>query len=388
MTILIAVIAAGAAWTPAAAAATQAHDHVVQSRAVVRVQQTQVQRREQERVRQQEERVQQQRERARAQAAERAERARRAQSQYREEQTEKISRTLKIGGNGELDLSNLSGDITITRGGAGSVQIEALKVARGRTAEEARAMLPLVNVSFVERGSRAEVRVTYPRYEPGDRSRRNANVSVNFTITAPENARISAKSLSGSIKVADIKGDLNVVSTSGNVTVTNGARVMSAKSTSGSVEIVGLQSEIAFQAGSLSGDVVVRQSRAPRMELGTISGNLTLDDVQCERLDAQTLSGDLELTTALSKNGRYDLSSHSGTIRINPSGDTGFELDANTFSGSIQSDVTLKDQRQGVVDAGRRGPGGRPRSIRGVYGDGSALLDITTFSGNVVIRRK
>jgi hypothetical protein len=41
-----------------------------------------------------------------------------------------------------------------------------------------------------------------------------------------------------------------------------------------------------------------------------------------------------------------------------------------------------------VVDAGRRGPGGRPRSIRGVYGDGSALLDITTFSGNVVIRRK
>ena len=55
-----------------------------------------------------------------AQQARRAEQGRR---DYREEQTEKISRTLKIGNGGELDLSNLAGDITITRGGGNSVQI-------------------------------------------------------------------------------------------------------------------------------------------------------------------------------------------------------------------------------------------------------------------------
>jgi DUF4097 and DUF4098 domain-containing protein YvlB len=385
MKIVIAVIVAGTAWTPAARGA-QAHDAVGQPRAAVRiVEQTQVERREQERIRQNQARARQQQERAREQAAERARQSRR---RLRDEQTEKISRTLKIGGNGELDLSNLSGDITITRGGGGNVQIEALKVARGGTVEEARAMLPLVSVDLVERGSRAEVRARYPRHQPGDRNRRNVDVSVHFTVTAPENARISARSLSGNIRVTDIRGDLHVSSTSGDVTVTNGARVLSAKSTSGSVQIVNLRSEVAFQASTLSGDVIVRQSRAPRMELGTVSGNLTLADVQCERLEAQTLSGDLELSASLAKNGRYDLKSHSGTIRIIPSGNTGFELDANSFSGSIRSDLTLKDQRQGLTEVGRRGPGGRTRSMRGIYGDGSALLDITTFSGNVIIGKK
>jgi DUF4097 and DUF4098 domain-containing protein YvlB len=383
MKVLIAVIAGAASLAPAAAGA-QAHDHVVESRAVVRiVEQTEVQQRAQQRIRQEQERIRQQQERIRQQAAERAQQSRR---DAREEQTEKISRTLKIGGSGELVLSNLSGDITITRGG-GSVQIEAVKTARARTIEEARAMLPLVNVEFSERGSRAEVRVTYPRRQPGDRGR-NVNVSVQFNVTAPESARISASSLSGSIRVTDIRGDLNLSSTSGDIIVTNGARVMSAKTTSGSVEIVNLRSEIPLAADSVSGDIIVRQSRAPRLELATISGNVTLTEVQCERLDADTHSGDLELNAPLSKNGRYDLSSHSGTIRVMPSGNIGFELDANSFSGHIESQLTLKDQKQGVADYGRRKPAGRTRSLRGVYGDGSAFLDITTFSGSVVIGKK
>jgi DUF4097 and DUF4098 domain-containing protein YvlB len=419
---LIAVIAA-AAVLPAAAASAQAHDLGVDSRVAVRIlEPTRTQQTEQERIRQQQERereqirqqqerirqqqerererIRQQQERQREQIRQQQERARqqqersrqqaaeRAQSRrdLREEQSEKISRTLKIGASGELELSNLSGDIIITRGG-GNVQIEAVKTARARTIAEAREMLPLVNVEFSERGSRAEVRVNYPSHQSGGRGR-NVHVSVQFNVTVPEALRVSASSISGNISVTDVRGDLNLNSTSGDIIVTNGARLMSAKSTSGSVEIVNLRSDIPLAANSVSGHVIVRQSRSPRMELGSISGNVTLTEVQCERLEAETLSGDLEFNAALAKNGRYDLSSHSGSIRVMPSGNTGFELDANSFSGSIDSQLTLKDQRQGMGEYGRRQTGGRTRSLRGVYGDGSASLDITTFSGSVVIGKK
>jgi DUF4097 and DUF4098 domain-containing protein YvlB len=362
---------------------------VVKTRQVVRVveQQTEAARRQQERIRQNQERAREARERERERAQERANQSRR---EYREEQSEKISRTLKIGANGELDLSNLSGDIIISRGG-NNVQVEALKVARGRTTDEAREMLAAVTIDFIERGSRAEVKTMYPRHDDHDRGARNGrnvNVSVHYTVTAPENTRIAARSLSGNVKVTDIKGDLNLVSLSGDVVITNGARVMSAKSTSGRVEIVNLQSQIGLEANTLSGDLIIRQSRVPRMDVGTISGNLSITDVECGRLDAQTLSGDMSFASPLEKNGRYELNSHSGVIRIMPSGNTGFELDANSFSGNIQSDLTLKDQRQGNADYGRRGPGGRMRALRGVYGDGSAMLDITTFSGSVLIGKK
>ena len=249
-------------------------------------------------------------------------------------------------------------------------------------------MLAAVTVEVVERGTRAEVKAAYPRHDERTRQGRNVNVSVEYTVAAPPNTKISVSSLSGDIRITDIKGDLNAVSLSGDVIITNGARVMSAKSTSGKVEIANLQSEVALQANTLSGDLVIRQSRVPRMALGTISGNLMVTDVDCGRIDVQSLSGDIEFSSPLAKNGRYELSSHSGVIRVLPVGNNGFELDANSFSGDIKSEVTLKERSQGVADYGRRGQGGRTRALRGVFGDGSATLDITTFSGTVVIGKK
>ena len=112
MKTLIGIIAA-AVLVPASAAA-QVSESAVTTRVVVQTtQQTQTEQRAQERARENQERAKeiQQRERERAQ-----ERANQNRREFREEQSEQISRTLKIGGNGELDLSNLSGDIIITRG--------------------------------------------------------------------------------------------------------------------------------------------------------------------------------------------------------------------------------------------------------------------------------
>jgi hypothetical protein len=363
MKTVIVVIAAAATLAPAAAAARQ-HDPGVHVRTAVRVeQQTPPQRRLQER-----------------------DRAREAQNRRddREEQSEKISRTLKVA---EIDLSNLSGDITITRGG-NSVQVDALKVARGRTVDEAKAMLGFVTIEINERGPRAEVKAVYRGHEERARERRNINVSVQYTVTAPEGTKISARSLSGSIRVTGIKGELNLVSLSGDIVVTDAERVLSAKSTSGNVQITNLRAETGLEANSVSGAVIVRDSKAPRMRLGTISGNVSVTGVDAARIDAETISGDIDFMTRLQPNGRYELSSHAGTIRIVPTGNTGFEIAANSFSGNIRSEITLEGERQGGADTSRRGPGGRTRSLRGVFGDGSAMLDVTTFSGTVVLGKK
>jgi DUF4097 and DUF4098 domain-containing protein YvlB len=367
---VITIVAAAAVLAPATASA-QSDKQDVHVRSVVRMQQTQAQR---ERIRQQQER---------ARAAREAE----ARRRYPEEQSEKISRTLSIGNSGELDLSNLSGDIVITRGG-GNVQVEAVKIAHGRTVQDAREALGRVTVEFSERGSRAEVRAVYPRHDQRARGTQNVNVSVQYTVMAPENTRISARSLSGNIRVSGIRGNLNVESLSGDLVIDDAARVVAASSTSGNVEITNLRSEMGLEVNTISGDLTVRQSTAPRMELGTVSGRLTITDVRCERLEAQTLNGDLEVTTPLQKNGRYELGSHTGVIRFIPTGNVGFDLEADSFSGDIQSALTLTNVRQGGADYGRRTPRGRTRSLEGTYGDGSATLEITTFSGTVIIGKK
>lgn len=300
-----------------------------------------------------------------------------------EVQTEKINRSIRVGSNGEVVVTNLAGDITVTRGGGSEVQIEAVKTARARTQDEAREMLEAVQVEFYERANRAEVKVVYPSQEQG-RPHRNHNVSVNYTITAPAGTRVSVRSMSGSIDIKDIKGEISAVTLSGDVRISSGDRIASAKSTSGDVEIVNATADIPLEASSVSGNVTLRQVKAPRIQVSSISGDIVVADVQTERLAAQSMSGTVEFASPFAKGGRYDLGSHAGTIRIVVVGGTGFELDANTFSGSFQADSSLNLKRDDEGAEGRR----RVRAVRAIYGDGSARVDVRTFSGNVIVTKK
>jgi DUF4097 and DUF4098 domain-containing protein YvlB len=137
----------------------------------------------------------------------------------------------------------------------------------------------------------------------------------------------------------------------------------------------------------VSGSVRARGLKARALDLGSISGDVTLLDVSCDRLGAKSVSGNVEYSGTLARNGRYEVNSHSGNIRFTLSGSTGFELTANTFSGTVRSDLPLTIGGDRDRDAGRRrGPGNR--SIRGTFGDGSAALTIRTFSGDIVISKR
>ena len=300
----------------------------------------------------------------------------------REEQTERITKTLRVGPNGQLDLANIAGDILVTRGNSTDAVIEAVKRARGRTVEDAREALQLVQVEIAERAGRVEVRTRYPdEGEIRARNRRNINVSVSYTISAPAGTRISANSISGTIKVQDILGDLTLESISGTIEIANGGRVATAKTISGNVEISGTEMEGGLEASSVSGTVTLRKVKARRLDLGSVSGPVLLEDVDCDRVNAHSVSGDIRFLGTLTAGGRYQMQSHSGEIRVALSGDRGFELTANSFSGSVNAPdfpITV----QGTMGRGRQ------RGLRGVYGDGSAVLDLTTFSGSIVIVKR
>jgi DUF4097 and DUF4098 domain-containing protein YvlB len=299
-------------------------------------------------------------------------------------ETERITRTLRLGASGDVEIGNIAGDITITRGNGSDVVIEAIKTSRARTAEEAKAVLPLVEVDISERAGRVEARTRYPRNDDARRRNwRNVNVSVAFNVTAPERARISVNTISGNISVRDIKGDLTLETISGNVQIGNAGRVSKAKTVSGSVDIADTTMEGMLSASTISGIVQMRNVKARQIELGSISGSVLVDQVTAERVDAQSISGDIKLTGPLVRGGRYDLGSHSGTIEVVLTGDVGFEIEASSFSGNVRTDLPLK--LSGVSQTSSRG---RQRSIRGTYGDGSAFLDLTTFSGSVVLGKK
>jgi DUF4097 and DUF4098 domain-containing protein YvlB len=299
----------------------------------------------------------------------------------RQEQTDRQTKTVRIGADGELTLANIAGDIVVTRAGGSEATIEIVKTARARTDEEAREQLGLVTVAVTERGSRAEVRTVYPRDEDRRNNRRNFNVSVAYNVSTPANTRLTIGSVSGSIRVSDIKGDLSANSISGAVRIANAGRISAAKSVSGDVEIVDTQTDGAVEVQSVSGNVLLRKLTSRRIDAGSVSGSVTVQDVQSDRVEAHSVSGNVEFGGVLTKGGRYALNSHSGDVRVAVGGGTGFEIEANSFSGSLRSDLALSLQGNSDRRENRR-------TLRGVFGDGSAVLEVTTFSGSVVITKR
>jgi DUF4097 and DUF4098 domain-containing protein YvlB len=300
----------------------------------------------------------------------------------REEQVERYTKSVRLGPNGELDVANIAGDIIVTRGGGNDASIEVVKTARGRTVEDARSLLQIVQVEINERGGRAEVRTQYPSGDDMRRNnRRNINVSVDYNITAPAGTRLTVKSISGSIKVNDIKGDVAAESVSGDVRIGGSGRVGTAKSVSGNVEVSDTQIDGTLEAGSVSGDVILRRLTARRIDASSISGGVKLDDVQCDRIDASSISGTIGFGGSLARNGRYALKSHSGEVRVAIAGGSGFEVEASSFSGDVHSDLPITT-RGADRDRSRR------RALSGTYGDGSAVLELTTFSGSIFISKR
>jgi DUF4097 and DUF4098 domain-containing protein YvlB len=198
------------------------------------------------------------------------------------------------------------------------------------------------------------------------------------------------KSISGSISVTNVKGEVRAETVSGDVNITQTPNVVMAKTISGDVTARDIGSQTTLVLSTISGTVLGTGLRVRALEAGTVSGDVRLIGSQIERLEAKSVSGNIEFDAPLAKDGRYEFVSHSGNVRIMLSGNTGFELDADTFSGSVRSDVPVTLQSAGRQDPGHPGDrrGGSSRAIRGSYGDASAFVSIRSHSGSVVIARK
>jgi DUF4097 and DUF4098 domain-containing protein YvlB len=293
------------------------------------------------------------------------------------EQSERVFRKVKIAKDGRISVENISGDIVVNGGGSGDeIAIEAIKRTRGDKGQ-----LAQIEVDIEERGGRVDIR-TIPMG-------RNSRAWVDYTITVPSSVSIEARSISGDVKVTNVQGVVRGETVSGDITMTGTPNLENAKSVSGDVALTGVSTSGDLTAGSGSGNLTARGLKVRGLELSSISGDMILTDVICDRLTTKSVSGGVDFGGRIVKSGRYEFTSHSGDLRLRLQNPGGFELSANTFSGSIRSDLSLVVHSEADRRSSDRGRGrGREldnRSMQATYGDGSALVLIRTFSGDIVL---
>jgi DUF4097 and DUF4098 domain-containing protein YvlB len=290
------------------------------------------------------------------------------------ETTEKIVRQFKVGPNGALDISNVSGRIVVTAGGADTIVVEAVKRVRSREGD-AREQLAQTTVSMSGEGRRVEVRTVYEG--------RNMHVSVDYAVTAPAGTSVYAHSISGDIRVVGIKGEVRAEAVSGDVDATGAAGATLVRSMSGDVTVGGVAHDNELRASSVSGTVTVNGAAVRSLDADSISGDVRLNGAVSGRVTARSVSGSLSFDGPIEKGGRYEFRSQSGDVHLAVAGNTGFEIDAGTFSGNTRVDLPFTPREtHGEGDRSSR------HRVHGVVGDGSAQVVLRSFSGDITVAKK
>jgi len=296
---------------------------------------------------------------------------------YKFEQTDKQTKALAIGANGSLELRNIIGDITVKAGGGREASVEIVRVSRGKTEADAKLGLERVTAEVTSRGDRATVIAEYP-----NERRSNYYVSVAYNVTAPAGARVLVQTITGDVMLTGIKGETSVSTTTGSVEIAQAANLTAAHTVTGKLVIRDSQGD-ALDIGTMNGPMQLSNIKAKRLELTAVTGNISAREIQAGGVEASCMSCEIEYSGGLTAGGRYEFQAHSGTIRLGLTG--GFDFEGQTFSGQIEVDkaLGLKPEAQSQP----AGLGMRRKSLNGTVGGGGAVVEATTFSGDVKLGR-
>ena len=334
-------------------------------------------------------------------------------------QTEELVRTIPMAPGGQFTLTNISGDITVGGADDGTLTLHVTKRLRdgeGIREAPARNALDRVEIEIRERGDRVTVETQYPRRSFAGRIRDRlrgvqGEVIVDYDVTVPRGVEVAIESVSGSVTIEDVDGETSIETVSGDVRLASLPKLEEVDLVSGDLRMTDVGSDDDLSVEAISGQITIDGVRAPRLDVSTVSGTLALTRVEARRVDVETVSGTVTFDGPLDADGRYEFESHSGSIRVTVPFGTGFDLEAQSFSGSFRSNAMIRTSDPGNGSGGffsrrfRRdeaepgnltvtaragefpwgmGTDGR-REIDGTVGDGGGRLELSTFSGEMTV---
>lgn len=301
---------------------------------------------------------------------------------------EKFEKTVAIAKDGKVFLKNISGDIDVKTWDRGEVKIDALKISKHSSMDKAKEYAGLVNIEITEEGGMLNIVTKYPKNGP-----KNMSVSINFNLMIPSQASADINSVSGDLTLANIGGAAKAETVSGNVVLEKIGGTLKGRTVSGDVSVMGAAK--GAYCKSVSGNVKVDdvngdaelQTVSGTIKAGSVKGSITAEntsgDVEltevtdAKAIKAKTLSGDVGYAGVIYSDGAYSFKSHSGDVVLTVPSDAAFDLEAQTFSGSIETDfeITL----MGKISK---------KELKGSVNGGGATLEIKTFSGDVRVKKK
>jgi hypothetical protein len=295
--------------------------------------------------------------------------------------TGSFDRSLTVTAPIRLELSNASGNVSITGSADNKIHVHAEVRSSGMGFDNPQKRLDDVvnNPAIEQRGDTVRI---------GKDMRNLHNVSISYVIEVPHDTEVSTKVLSGSQTILNVRGPVKADSASGSIRVDDIDRQTQLTTLSGSIEAQNIGDDL--RASSASGSVNVAKVKGD-VRISALSGTTQVSGPG-GRVDADTASGTVEVHGATrdvkahaasgrvdvqgnpSESSYWDLKTVSGVVELGVPPSANFHLTAEAISGQIKTDVPIVIEEQGK------------HSLRARMGNGGGRVEVHTVSGEIRVR--
>lgn len=281
----------------------------------------------------------------------------RTRVQERTQERSRIDTTFAFPATGTVSLELIAGDIRVT----------------AWTRNEARV------VAVSERGV-IRALITSNTIELDARPRGGNMGQTRYDITVPIGVAVTASTVAGSINVAGTRGAVFLETVAGSIDASDVQGRAEIESTAGRITLQRADGKVGIE--TIGGPIMVTEIKGD-LDVSTVGGSVRIDRADLANLNYEAVAGTFDFGGTLAAQGRHSISSHAGAITLRLPDNFGASLEVETWSGQFQSPDFQPTMQPGA--GGGRGRNNQRRLF--TINGGGARLNITTHSGDVVLRK-
>jgi Putative adhesin len=202
----------------------------------------------------------------------------------RSEETAQWHKTYQLDANGRLEINNVNGKIEVEPSAGNTVDVSAVKKARGASADAAKASLD--RATIVDDVSSGRIKIETKVERMSGVVFNAGNVTVEYHVKVPAGAEVKFTTVNGGIEITGLQGRISAETTNGGVTTRDVSGQLDASTTNGGLDIdmsrvpeAGVKLE--FTNGGL-------KMRMPRDAKATISASITNGGISSNDLQIES----------------------------------------------------------------------------------------------------
>jgi hypothetical protein len=151
----------------------------------------------------------------------------------RHQETAEWRKSYELGAGGRLEVGNTNGQIQVEPASGNTVEVVAVKTARGHSPEDAKRALERVEI--VENSSPAGIRIE-TRHHRGS-GWFNSGAHVRYTIRLPNGVNAKFSTTNGGVELRGVSGTIEAESTNGGIVAREVGGSFAAATTNGGIDV-------------------------------------------------------------------------------------------------------------------------------------------------------